>query len=239
MTLDDTIALTAMEYAAEAPSHRNSGGNDDDKPDYGVVSLMIKHLEAGSATAVLANTLRTDPILCYALMTDVGSYGAVPTKHITSCSQAIEVMGRTDLLEWLRGALKYTVEKIGLSETVRNALIRARFLELMGKTTMAREDTEDLYLVGLFSRLDRLLDVPLVELILPLPFSEELHSAILSNKGRIGRLLKFSETIESANESEMDFMQTNLRLPSAQVYNAYNEAYDWMKEVEEQHTPAA
>ena len=105
------------------------------------------------------------------------------------------------MIEWLDGALLHAVKTNSLSENVQNALIRARFMELLGRSIMERDSAEDMYLVGLFSQLDKLLNIPLVELILPLPFSEELQAAILENRGRIGRLLKFSQSIEKADES--------------------------------------
>ena len=95
------------------------------------------------------------------------------------------------------------------------------------------------HLVGLFSRLHKMLNIPLAELILPLPFSEDMRAAILEQSGRIGRLLKFAQTIENADEGGIDFMQTNMRLPAVQVYDAYNEAYDWMGEIEGKWTNAA
>ena len=211
----------------------------DARPDYDVVSALIEHCKAGSSPAELGKILRTDPILTYALLTDINSGSAVHTSHINSCAQAIELIGLPSLIEWLDGALLHAVKTSGLSENVQNALIRARFMELLGTSIMERDNTEDMYLVGLFSRLDKLLNIPLVELILPLPFSEELQAAILENRGRIGRLLKFSQSIEKADESGMDFMQTNLRLPSLQVYEAYNDAYDWMKAIDAQRSGTA
>lgn len=206
--------------------------NSDARPSYDVVSALIELGKAGSSSAEMGEILRTDPILTYAMLTDINSGSAVHTSHITSCAQAIELIGLPSLIEWLEGALLHAVKTTGLSESVQNALIRARFMELLGRSIMSRDSAEDMYLVGLFSRLDKLLNIPLVELILPLPFSEELQAAILENRGRIGRLLKFAQSIEKADESGMDFMQTNLHLPSLQVYDAYNDAYDWMKAIE-------
>jgi EAL and modified HD-GYP domain-containing signal transduction protein len=211
----------------------------DARPDYKVVFALIERCKAGSSPAELGEILRTDPILTYALLTDINSGSAVHTSHINSCAQAIELIGLPSLIEWLDGALLHAVKTSGLSENVQNALIRARFMELVGRSIMSRDSTEDMYLVGLFSRLDKLLNIPLVELILPLPFSEELQAAILENRGRIGRLLKFSQSIEKADESGMDFMQTNLHLPSMEVYEAYNEAYDWMKAIDAQRSGTA
>jgi EAL and modified HD-GYP domain-containing signal transduction protein len=212
--------------------------DSDARPSYDVVSDLIEGCKAGSSFGDLGQIFRTDPILTYAMLTDINAGSAVPTRHIKSCAQAIELIGIPSLIEWLESALLHAVRANGLSDEVQNALIRARFMELMGRTTMSRDDTEDLYLVGLFSRLDKLLNIPLVELILPLPFSEELQAAILENRGRIGRLLKFSQSIEKADESGMDFMQTNLHLPSLQVYEAYNKAYDWMTQIEAQRSRA-
>ena len=225
MTQTDRRTLMMVDEVPDTTSI----GNGDERPNYDVISFLIKRSKKGATAAELGDVLRTDPILSYALLTDIGSRGAVPTKHVTSCAQAIELIELPSLIEWLESALLHAVKVTGFSELVENALIRARFMELMGKTTMSRDSTEDLYLVGLFSQLDKLLNMPLVELILPLPFPEEMSSAILETRGRMGRLLKFSQSIEKADETGMDFMQTNLHLPSAQVYVAYNDAYDWTK----------
>ncbi len=203
-----------------------------DKPNKRVVSVLLERAKQSATPEELSKIIRTDPILCYAFLAEFGSSGAVPREYITSCRQAIELMGLPLLTEWLEAALEHAVDVPKLSRRVRDALIRARFMELMGRTTMQRDDTEDLYLVGLFSKLDKLVDMALPELILPLPFSEDVRAAILEQRGRIGRLLKFAQTIESADETGIDFMQTNMRLPSIKVYDAYNEAYDWMRETE-------
>ena len=213
--------------------------NSDARPRYDIVSVLIERCKAGSSSTELGKILRTDPILTYAMLTDINSGSAVHTSHIASCAQAIELIGLPSLIEWLEGALLHAVKTSSLSENVQNALIRARFMELVGRSIMSRDSTEDMYLVGLFSRLDKLLNIPLLELILPLPFSEEMQAAILENRGRIGRLLKFSQSIEKADESGMDFMQTNLHLPSLQVYEAYNDAYDWMKAIDAQRSDTA
>lgn len=203
-----------------------------DKPNQRVVSILIERASQGATAAQLGEILRTDPILCYAFLAEFGSAGAVPTEYVTSCRQAIELMGLPAMKEWLEAALEHSVIVPKFSERLRNTLIRARFMELIGRSAMKREDTEDLYLVGLFSELHKLLGIALAELILPLPFSEAMQAAILEQRGRVGRLLKFAQTIESADETGIDFMQTNMHLPSVQVYDAYNEAYDWMAETE-------
>lgn len=212
------------------------GATSYEQPNQRVVTRLINGLNGGATSEDLGAIIRVDPILCYALFTELGSTGAVPVTLIGSCKQAIDVMTLPVFEQWAQAALEYAAMFPRLSDTVRNTLIRARFMELMGRSALAREDTEDLYLVGLFSRLHKLLDIPLAELILPLPFSEEMQAAILEQRGRVGRLLKFAETIENADEPGIDFMQTNLRLPAVQVYDAYNEAYDWMGDIEAQYT---
>jgi len=211
-------------------------GGIDSRPNFQVVSLLVQRAADGATSVELADILKVDPILCYALMAEFSSTGPVLARYVTSCKQAIEMMGSAAFADWINAALEHSTKVAEFTDGVRNTLIRARFMELMRASTMALKDTDDAYLVGLFSRLDELLGIPLPELILPMPFPEEMRAAILEQTGRIGRLLKFAQAIEVADESDMDFMQTNLHLPSVQVYEAYNEAYDWMTEIEKQYT---
>jgi len=209
-------------------------GAAEARPNFQVVSRLIARVADGATPAELAEILKIDPVLCYALMAEVGAAGPVLAKYVTTCKQAIERLGSALFSELLNGALEHATRVTTFSEVVRNALIRARFMELMTTTMDAKKDTGEVYLIGLFSRLDALLGIPLPDLILPMPFPEEMRSAILEHAGRTGRLLKFAQTIEIADEHGMDFMQTNLHLPSFKVYEAYNEAYDWVTELEQQ-----
>jgi len=209
-------------------------GAAEARPNFQVVSRLIARVADGATPAELAEILKIDPVLCYALMAEVGAAGPVLAKYVTTCKQAIERLGSALFSELLNGALEHATKVTTFSEVVRNALIRARFMELMTTTMDAKKDTGEVYLIGLFSRLDALLGIPLPDLILPMPFPEEMRSAILEHAGRTGRLLKFAQTIEIADEHGMDFMQTNLHLPSFKVYEAYNEAYDWVTELEQQ-----
>jgi len=205
------------------------------RPNHQVVSRLIERAACGASTTELADILKVDPVLCYALLAEFSAGGAVLARYVTTCKQAIEQMGSSVFAETLSAALEHATRVSEFSEHVRNALIRARFMELMSATMNPHKDTGEVYLIGLFSRLDTLLGIPLPDLILPLPFPEEMRSAIMEQSGRMGRLLKFAQTIELADEPGIDFMQTNLHLPAVHVYEAYNEAYDWMTEVERQY----
>ncbi len=208
----------------------------DALPNYEVVSRLLERVADGATSAELVDILKVDPVLTYALLTEFSSTGAVLAKYVTSCKRAVESMGPAALTDWLNAALPHAIRVTSFSDKVRNTLIRARFMELMGEPTKTGEESENRYLVGLFSRLDQLLDVPLPELILPMPFPEEMRSAILEQAGRLGRLLKFAQTIEQADEPGMDFMQTNLHLPAIQVYDSYNAADEWVSAMEKQYT---
>ncbi|MGD8476612.1 MAG: HDOD domain-containing protein, partial [Burkholderiales bacterium] len=176
------------------------GSETDSLPNAQVLSELIQRASDGAEPAELADILKADPVLCYALLTEFSSNAAVLADYVTSCKQAVERMGSAALIDWLNAALEHAIKVPEFSDTVRNTLIRARFMELMGQSLKLREDVENAYLVGLFSRLDRLLGIPLPELILPLPFPEEMRAGILEQSGRIGRLLKFARTIEAADE---------------------------------------
>ena len=129
-------------------------GNED-KPNRLVVTRLLDLARGGATAAELSEVHRTDPVLCYALLAELGTGAGVPTKYVTTCRQALELIGVPAAIEWLEAAMEHAVEFRQFSEQMRNTLIRARFMELMGRSTASREDTEDLFLVGLLSRLNR------------------------------------------------------------------------------------
>ena len=79
-------------------------------------------------------------------------------------------------------------------ELTRTALLRARMCDLVGGAT--GDARPAYYVVGLFSMLDALLEVPLDVLVGQLPLTEEVGAALLHHDGRIGRVLQATKLYE-------------------------------------------
>ena len=68
---------------------------------------------------------------------------------------------------------------------------------------MGEKHTDTYYMVGLFSLVDALLNVPMPEATQLLPFSGDVREALISLGGRCGAVLKCVLSYESGNWSDV------------------------------------
>lgn len=96
------------------------------------------------------------------------------------------------------------------AEVMRTALVRAKACESVA-LSLAQENGEEYFIVGLFSVLDAILDVPMDELLQPLKLSEEITQALINSSGDLGRVLERVIAYEQADWDSKIFSDVNLK----------------------------
>ena len=136
----------------------------------------------------LATVISRDVGLSYNLLRFVNSaFFAVP-RRIASIREALVLLGLQHVRRWATlMALFQSNDKP--HELIVTGLVRARMCELVAIASGNRREAEEYFTTGLFSVVDALLDVSLVEVLRQLPFSQEIMDALLNYEGKKGELL--------------------------------------------------
>jgi EAL and modified HD-GYP domain-containing signal transduction protein len=170
----------------------------------------------------LATIISRDVGLSYNLLRFVNSaFFSVP-RRIASIREALVLLGLQHVRRWATlMALFQSSDKP--HELVVTGLIRARLCELIAIAGGNRRDSEEYFTIGLFSVVDALLDISLVEVLRQLPFSQEIMDALLNYGGRKGELLHGVVAYERGDFGEL------MRLVPAGTPPAdfYAEAVEW------------
>ena len=147
----------------------------------------------------LEEAFQSHPTLAYALLRIVNS-AATGMRAVTSIPHAMRIVGRASLSRWLHVMLMATVASHSAlaHEAVQQALVRARFCELM-TLDGGVVDPASLFMVGLLSRLDVLLGMPLTEVLERLPVRTEVRAALLDGTGAHAHTLKTAIAYENAD----------------------------------------
>lgn len=151
------------------------------------LELISQMRDPDVAIEDLAAIIQRDVALSYKLLRIVNSaYYSLP-RHVESIKDAIVLLGTRQIGSW--------VSLINLAQIARKpkeltitALVRARMCELIANES-GRSDRDAFYTVGLFSVLDALLDVSIEAALEALPLSDEVHDAIVSHTGLMGKTL--------------------------------------------------
>lgn len=196
-------------------------------PSYRQIIRILNMVREEAEIADIEEELKADPVIIYRLLTHVNSAGMGFPREIKSFRQAVTILGLHQLYRWLAMLLVTADPGEGGSVTGRNAIIRGRFLELVGKAHFRRERADDLFVVGAFSLLDVLLGEPMETLLEELSISDTMRAALLRQEGPYAPLLRLAESIEQADEARIDAALAGLPIPIDVIYDTYEEALDW------------
>lgn len=172
--------------------------------------------------------IRTDPALCLRLLRYLNSPIFGFQKEIQSILQALTLLGETELRKWLflMSAIVVGKEK---SELVKLALIRARFAELLGPDTGLCES--QLFLLGLLSLMDAMLEIPLLSLVDKLALPAELRASLLGTPSPLRDCLELVLAYEMTDWPVCDRLCEKYRMPLSSMPDKYLEALRWAESV--------
>jgi EAL and modified HD-GYP domain-containing signal transduction protein len=113
----------------------------------------------------------------------------LPNK-ITSIKGAVLYLGLNEVrkIVTLLAAAKLAESKP--SEIIRTSVMRAKLCELAGEASGFQGDLSELFLMGLFSLMDAILDAEMEDIISQLPLSDNLKNALINKEGELADYLK-------------------------------------------------
>jgi EAL and modified HD-GYP domain-containing signal transduction protein len=179
----------------------------------------------------IEEVLKRDVALSYKLLRMVNS-AAVGGRNIWSIGHALRMLGRDPIARWL-GMLLVTDTKnadAGRSELIHLALFRARMCELLAEASSVPRAKGPLFLVGMFSVLDRLLETPMDRLVESMEFAPDVRVALLSRGDFYGAALSLVEAYERGDWEKVDTFSESLGVGTVTLPPMYLTALAWATE---------
>ncbi len=180
--------------------------------------------------AALVDAFRSNPSLSFGLLRIVNS-ASFGSRSVESIDHAIRLTGREVLSRWLMVMLVASVGRGDpvAGEAVAQALVRGRFCETYTAQT-GSGDPSARFLVGLLSRMDVLLGMPIAQVLDRLPVSADIRDALVHGTGPHAPVLSLAVAYESADWSVVDAnkLDTMKKLPV--LADLYADAVAWSAE---------
>ena len=110
------------------------------------------------------------------------------------------------------------------------AIVRGRFVELLGMGLLPASEAGNLFVVGLFSLLDQLLGIPMEQLMRQVSLSDAIVQALLHRGDIYGPLLALAEACEGESSCASALANALFMTPS-QVNKAHGSAIVWAQDL--------
>lgn len=174
-----------------------------------------------------ADVIGKDTALVISLLKMVNKMSV--NSEITSIRHAAAMLGQKELKKWINTAVTNELCADRPSEITRLSLLRAKFAENLAPLFEMAIHSAELFLMGLFSVLDLILDKPMKEALAMVNVSKSIEEALIEDKGEFAAVLDFICHYESASWQEVSRVMLLRKIDMDQVYNAYTESLQWYR----------
>jgi EAL and modified HD-GYP domain-containing signal transduction protein len=110
-------------------------------------------------------------------------------------------------------------------------LIRARFCELLAPAVHISDSSNDLFLLGLLSAIDAILDMKMTDILQEVALREEIRDALLGEKNSLRRVLDVVLLYERAEWEQLDAAAAQAGVAPEAVPAMFLDAVDWARRV--------
>jgi c-di-GMP phosphodiesterase len=117
------------------------------------------------------------------------------------------------------------------NELMTVPLVRGRFCELLAPLAGMAGHANDLFLMGLLSVMDAILDQSLDSILAELPVRKEIKDALQAQTGLYWQLLEISTAHERADWKKVGVLVSEAGMNEKRVSSMYISAVDWSTEL--------
>jgi len=150
---------------------------------------------------------------------------------ITTIRHAAAMLGQMELRKWINTAVVNELYADKPSELTRLSLLRAKFAESLAVDFNLQSKSEELFLMGLFSVLDVILEKPMEEALEMVKVTGNIREALIDHNGLLSPVLELITQYEVANWTEVSRLMVLENIDVESINNSYQNALRWYREL--------
>ena len=165
--------------------------------------------------------------LAYKLLRYINSAYFGLRNKVSSIMHAMVLLGERDFRKWVSFIALAGMGEDKPDELVIAALIRARFCEALAPRVGLNGRAEELFLLGMFSLLDAIMDRPLPGLLADMPIADEIKAALLGEENRLRDVFEYVLAYERGDWEKLSERAGALGLGDDGIPKLYMDTVEW------------
>jgi EAL and modified HD-GYP domain-containing signal transduction protein len=175
----------------------------------------------------VAKIVGQDPSLSISLLKFINSPYLGLSSRVKTIQHAVAMLGQKEVRKWVTTAVSGALASDKPDEITKLSLMRAKFAENLAPHFEMAIDAQSLFMMGLFSILDVVLDMPIEKALEIVAVSEKIADALINRGGDYGNIMMFITVYETANWNEVSRLMVINKIEPEQVFEAYIGAAQW------------
>ena len=198
------------------------------KPHYLKILALLSHpLDFDE----IDRLIESEPSLCYKFLRYLNSPLFAFRGEIRSIRHALALIGENDFRRWFSMMAVVSMAKGKPEELIVSAVFRAQFCELLAGQARLEDRKMDLYLMGLLSLLDAILDRPLHDILDEIPLPADIGEALLGADSPFKKLLDCVTSYERGDWGNCSRRANELRMDEDALPGFYLQAMEGARQI--------
>lgn len=189
-------------------------------PSMSVVTALLKAVDKDASMEQLEQLLSRDPVLAYRFLRFINSVSVGRRADIDSLRRGLTLMGLQMVRDWLSEQLAAASNTPDLQPIRAQMVFRALLTEYLLDAGVDQDLQKELYLSGLFSQLDLILEERMPVVLQRVPLSDRILSAIGSHRGVYWPAMDMARAIEAGDAQQVSQRGAFHKISPVQVNKA-------------------
>ena len=175
----------------------------------------------------ICDSIKTEAALSFRLLRYLNSPLFPFASEVRSIPHAISLLGETGTRKWVSLMTVACISDDKPRELVLLPLIRARFCELLASPAGCPASANDLFLLGLLSAMDAILDMELPDILKEISVREEIRDALLGAANHLRDVFSLAVNYEKGCWDEVKTAARAMSIDEDSLAPLYFDAVNW------------
>lgn len=179
----------------------------------------------------VAEQIKAETSLSYRLLRYLNSPAFFLPTEIRSIPHALMLLGERGIRRWVSLVAVACMAEDKPQELITLPLIRAHFCESLAPAVRMGHSANDLFLLGLLSAIDAILDMRMSDVLKEIALGGEIRDALLGVSNSLRNVLDIVLLYEQAAWDKLDAEAAGIGLAPDAVPAMFLEAVDWARRI--------
>jgi c-di-GMP-related signal transduction protein len=175
--------------------------------------------------------IKTEPALSYRLLRYLNSPAFPLIAQVHSIPHALSLLGERGVRRWVSLVAIACMGDEKPAELIMLPLIRAHFCESLAPLAGMGASSNDLFLLGLLSAVDAILDMNMQDVVREITLGDEIRAALLGEPNKLRQLFDLALKYEMGCWEGLAGDARRLQIPERAIPGFYVQAVEWARSV--------
>jgi len=179
----------------------------------------------------VSESIKAEASLSYRLLRYLNSPAFPLVAEVHSIHHALSLLGERGVRRWVSLVAVACMGDDKPEELIMLPLIRAHFCEALAPLAGIRASANDLFLLGLLSAMDAILDMKMADVVDEIVIDEQIREALLGRNNRLREVFDLAIKYEMGRWDALGADAKRLRITENAIPDLYVESVEWARSV--------